>query len=117
MTPHISGTSIDAQERYAKGTHDIIKRYLAGEEQEPANLIVINGDVSGSKVFLLTTVREQGVWTARHEAKRSKASRPVSGSFIAKHAAAVYTYHCPRELIVKTSSIPPRTLPMRPPDP
>jgi hypothetical protein len=46
MTPHISGTSIDAQERYAKGTHDIIQRYLADKDQEPANLIVINGDVS-----------------------------------------------------------------------
>lgn len=46
MTPHISGTSLDAQHRYATGAHDIIKRYLAGEAQEQANLIVENGEVS-----------------------------------------------------------------------
>jgi formate dehydrogenase len=45
MTPHISGTSLDAQHRYATGAHDIIKRYFAGEAQEPANLIVENGEV------------------------------------------------------------------------
>lgn len=46
MTPHISGTSLDAQIRYATGAHDIVKRYLAGEAQEPINLIVANGEVS-----------------------------------------------------------------------
>lgn len=52
MTPHISGTSLDAQHRYATGAHDIIKRYFAGEAQEPANLIVENGEVSRLGVFL-----------------------------------------------------------------
>ncbi|OCF32774.1 formate dehydrogenase [Kwoniella heveanensis BCC8398] len=46
MVPHYSGTTLDAQKRYAEGAADIIKRYLAGEEQNPANLIVVNGDVS-----------------------------------------------------------------------
>jgi formate dehydrogenase len=46
MTPHISGTSLDAQIRYATGAHDIVKRYLAGEPQERVNLIVENGEVS-----------------------------------------------------------------------
>lgn len=46
MTPHISGTSLDAQIRYATGAHDIVKRYLAGESQEQVNLIVENGQVS-----------------------------------------------------------------------
>lgn len=46
MTPHISGTSLDAQIRYATGAHDIVKRYLAGEAQEQVNLIVENGEVS-----------------------------------------------------------------------
>lgn len=48
MTPHISGTSLDAQVRYATGAHDIVKRYLAGEKQEQVNLIVENGEVSRS---------------------------------------------------------------------
>ena len=46
MTPHISGTSLDAQIRYATGAHYIVKRYLAGESQEQVNLIVENGEVS-----------------------------------------------------------------------
>lgn len=44
MTPHISGTSLDAQKRYADGTLDIIKRYLSGEPQNPVNLIVTEGE-------------------------------------------------------------------------
>lgn len=58
MTPHISGTSLDAQHRYATGAHDIIKRYLAGEAQEPANLIVENGEVSS---FLLVKIKADGI--------------------------------------------------------
>jgi len=50
MTPHISGTSLDAQYRYATGAHDIIKRYLAGDKQEQANLIVENGEYA-SKAY------------------------------------------------------------------
>jgi len=44
MTAHYSGTTLDAQRRYADGTKDILKRFFAGEKQEPANLIVENGD-------------------------------------------------------------------------
>lgn len=43
MTPHYSGTTIDAQERYAAGTKEIIDNYLAGKPQNPANVIVENG--------------------------------------------------------------------------
>ena len=41
-----SGTTLDAQKRYADGTKDIIKRFLAGEPQNPVNVIVENGEVS-----------------------------------------------------------------------
>jgi formate dehydrogenase len=44
MTPHVSGTSLDAQKRYADGTFDIVKRYFAGQPQVPANVIVENGE-------------------------------------------------------------------------
>ncbi|KAK9480771.1 hypothetical protein V1514DRAFT_358160 [Lipomyces japonicus] len=44
MTPHISGTSIDAQERYALGTKNIIDTYLKGtKDYRPQDLIVIDG--------------------------------------------------------------------------
>jgi formate dehydrogenase len=44
MVPHYSGTTLDAQERYAKGTKEIIENFLAGKPQNPANVIVENGD-------------------------------------------------------------------------
>ncbi|AFR93828.1 formate dehydrogenase [Cryptococcus neoformans var. grubii H99] len=44
MVPHYSGTTLDAQTRYAGGAKGIIGRYFAGEAQNPANLIVIDGD-------------------------------------------------------------------------
>ncbi|UNI18727.1 Formate dehydrogenase [Purpureocillium takamizusanense] len=45
MVPHMSGTSIDAQRRYAKGTEEILKSYLSGKhDYRPEDLIVHNGD-------------------------------------------------------------------------
>jgi len=44
MVPHYSGTTLDAQARYATGAKDILSRFIAGKEQDPANVIVINGD-------------------------------------------------------------------------
>lgn len=43
MVPHYSGTTLDAQKRYAEGVRDILERYFAGKEQEPQNLIVQGG--------------------------------------------------------------------------
>ncbi|KAE9394570.1 NAD-dependent formate dehydrogenase [Gymnopus androsaceus JB14] len=43
MTPHYSGTTIDAQARYAAGTKSILENYFDGKEQEPANVIVGDG--------------------------------------------------------------------------
>lgn len=40
MVPHYSGTTLDAQDRYAKGTRQIIENYLQNKPQEPANVIV-----------------------------------------------------------------------------
>jgi len=44
MTPHISGTSIDAQVRYAAGVKEILENYFSGKPQTPANIIVEGGD-------------------------------------------------------------------------
>jgi len=43
MTPHISGTSLDAQKRYAAGTKTIIDNYFKGTLQNPTDLIVEGG--------------------------------------------------------------------------
>ncbi|KAF8904445.1 hypothetical protein CPB84DRAFT_1814438 [Gymnopilus junonius] len=40
MVPHYSGTTIDAQARYANGTKSILENYLTSKAQEPQNVIV-----------------------------------------------------------------------------
>ncbi|EQL03179.1 formate dehydrogenase [Ophiocordyceps sinensis CO18] len=45
MVPHMSGTSIDAQERYALGVKSILTSYLSGKhDYRPEDLIVHRGD-------------------------------------------------------------------------
>ena len=45
MVPHMSGTSIDAQARYAQGTKDILTSYWSGKhDYRSEDLIVIGGD-------------------------------------------------------------------------
>ncbi|RFU74626.1 formate dehydrogenase [Trichoderma arundinaceum] len=45
MTPHMSGTSLDAQKRYADGTKAILDSYLSGRhDYRPEDLIVYQGD-------------------------------------------------------------------------
>ncbi|KAF9813030.1 hypothetical protein IEO21_05816 [Rhodonia placenta] len=40
MVPHYSGTTLDAQARYATGTREILENYFTGKAQVPANVIV-----------------------------------------------------------------------------
>jgi len=40
MVPHYSGTTLDAQARYAAGTKSILENYLTKKPQEPQNIIV-----------------------------------------------------------------------------
>ena len=45
MVPHMSGTSLDAQKRYADGTKAILTSYLPGKhDYKPEDLIVKDGD-------------------------------------------------------------------------
>jgi len=46
MTPHMSGTSIDAQLRYAAGTKEILTNFLDGIEINPADIIVQDGKLA-----------------------------------------------------------------------
>ncbi|CED83014.1 nad-dependent formate dehydrogenase [Phaffia rhodozyma] len=43
MVPHMSGTTLDAQKRYADGTKLIIEQFLAGKPIDKQNLIVADG--------------------------------------------------------------------------
>lgn len=45
MTPHVSGTSLDAQARYAAGVKELLRAYFEKTfDYEPQHLIVIDGD-------------------------------------------------------------------------
>lgn len=45
MTPHVSGTSLDAQARYAKGVEDILNSYFSGKfDYRAQDIIVMDGD-------------------------------------------------------------------------
>ncbi|KAF3437244.1 hypothetical protein FNV43_RR19997 [Rhamnella rubrinervis] len=46
MTPHISGTTIDAQLRYAAGVKDMLERYFKGEDFPAQNYIVKEGQLA-----------------------------------------------------------------------
>lgn len=43
MVPHYSGTTLDAQARYAAGTRSILQNYLDGKPQVHQNVIVGTG--------------------------------------------------------------------------
>lgn len=45
MVPHMSGTSLDAQARYAAGVKNILESYFSGKhDYRPEDLIVYQGD-------------------------------------------------------------------------
>ncbi|CAL5054767.1 unnamed protein product [Urochloa decumbens] len=47
MTPHISGTTIDGQLRYAAGVKDMLERYFKGQDFPAENYIVKEGKLAG----------------------------------------------------------------------
>jgi len=48
MTPHISGTSLSAQTRYAAGVREILENYFDGKEIRPEYQIVTKGKLAGT---------------------------------------------------------------------
>ncbi|MFE1172316.1 NAD-dependent formate dehydrogenase [Streptomyces sp. NPDC058773] len=48
MTPHVSGTSLSAQTRYAAGTREILEHWLDGRPIRPEYLIVDGGGLAGA---------------------------------------------------------------------
>jgi formate dehydrogenase len=48
MTPHVSGTSLSAQTRYAAGTREILESYFAGKPIRTEYLIVDKGKLAGT---------------------------------------------------------------------
>ncbi len=55
LTPHVSGTSLEAQKRYAEGIQDCVRRFLAGQPLDRDYLIIENGKfVSPSYSYAFT---------------------------------------------------------------
>lgn len=48
MTPHVSGSTLSAQARYAAGTREILEDWLAGRPIRPEYLIVSGGELAGT---------------------------------------------------------------------
>ena len=48
MTPHVSGSSLSAQARYAAGTREILENYFDGRPQREEYLIVDGGRLAGA---------------------------------------------------------------------
>lgn len=48
MTPHVSGTSLPAQARYAAGVREILECWFARKPIRPEYLIVENGKLAGT---------------------------------------------------------------------
>lgn len=48
MTPHVSGTTLSAQARYAAGTREILENFLAGKPIREEYLIVEGGNLAGA---------------------------------------------------------------------
>jgi formate dehydrogenase len=48
MTPHVSGTTLSAQARYAAGTREILEDWFAGRQIREEYLIVDGGRLAGT---------------------------------------------------------------------
>lgn len=55
MTPHISGSSLSAQARYAAGTREILESHFAGSALRPEYLIVDGGALAGAGAHSYST--------------------------------------------------------------
>jgi formate dehydrogenase len=55
MTPHISGTSLSAQTRYAAGTREILESYFSGTPIRDEYLIVGSGQLAGAGAHSYST--------------------------------------------------------------
>jgi formate dehydrogenase len=47
MTPHLSGTSLESQQRYAAGVRSLVGAFLGGDELPAEDVIVQDGDIVG----------------------------------------------------------------------
>lgn len=59
MTPHVSGSTLSAQARYAAGTREILEAYFAGLPIREEYLIVDQGELAGSGAHSYSVNKEE----------------------------------------------------------
>ncbi|WP_329088866.1 MULTISPECIES: NAD-dependent formate dehydrogenase [unclassified Streptosporangium] len=59
MTPHISGSSLSAQARYAAGTREILESWLDGTPIRPEYLIVQGGKLAGTGAHSYSVTKDR----------------------------------------------------------
>jgi formate dehydrogenase len=74
MTPHISGTSLSAQARYAAGTREILECFLDGRPIRDEYLIVEGGKLAGAGAH---SYSEGDTTKGSEEAEKFKEPQPV----------------------------------------
>lgn len=67
MTPHISGTSLSAQARYAAGTREILEDFLDGTPIRPDYLIAEAGQLAGTGAKSYTVKKGEESPGSEHE--------------------------------------------------
>lgn len=51
MVPHMSGTSLDAQARYAAGTRDILQSYFSGAHDYRAQDLIVRAGAYATRSY------------------------------------------------------------------
>ncbi|MDP9421895.1 MAG: NAD-dependent formate dehydrogenase [Pseudomonadota bacterium] len=74
MTPHISGTSLSAQARYAAGTREILECFLGGRPIREEYLIVQGGHLAGAGAH---SYSEGNATKGSEEAEKFKIAQPM----------------------------------------
>ena len=74
MTPHISGTSLSAQARYAAGTREILECFLDGRPMREEYLIVEGGKLAGAGAH---SYSEGDTTKGSEEAAKFKPAQPM----------------------------------------
>ena len=93
MTPHISGTSLSAQARYAAGTREILECFFEGRPIRNEYLIVDGGNLAG------TGAHSYSAGDARADPRRRQNSRRLTDDLhelamlVARRAAGVQRAH------------------------
>jgi formate dehydrogenase len=74
MTPHISGTSLSAQARYAAGTREILECFFEGRPIRDEYLIVQGGKLAGTGAH---SYSEGDATSGSEEATRYQMPNPI----------------------------------------